>query len=78
MENNLDCGLLPSFARSCTEISREFFMSGVPPFIHAIAERLTPSCPTYRKHSKKDHSFHPLGETTYGGKIWKKIRPFTE
>lgn len=63
MKNNLDCSLLPSFARSCTEISRGFFMSGILLFIHAVAEKFTPSCLIYRKHSKKDHSFHSLGET---------------
>lgn len=66
MGNNLDSVLLPSFARSCTEISRGFFMSGFPPFTHAVAQRFTPSSPTAKR------------VTVFTHKTWEKMRLFTE
>lgn len=45
MENYLDRGLLPSFAGSCTEISRSFFISGIPLFVYSVAESFTPAAP---------------------------------
>lgn len=57
MENYPECGLLPGFVGSCTEIPRGFFISGIPPFIYTVAESFTPAAP-FRESEQKSVFTH--------------------
>lgn len=74
MENNLDCGLLPSFARSCTEIRRGFFMPGIPPSLTLWLRGSPPAAPSVGSIAERITVIHlirwekRLREVNLGGK----------
>lgn len=66
MENYLDYGLLPSFGGSCTEISRGFFIPGIPLFIYTVAESFTPAAPFKESEWKSVFTnWEKLGKKNY-------------